>query len=147
MAQLRSERIRTVLLLVEGYEQEAAKQLRDARDRLAREREQLTQLDDYLQQYQTEMSQRRQGVHADELMAFSDFVRRINTARAEQGEKIHRQAEQVEAAQAHWRERHHRRRAIEDLVARLRDQENQDLEKQLQRELDELVSQRYSWQL
>ena len=141
MAESRAKRMQVVLTLAERQEEEAAKKLSQFRDQLAQEERQLVELRDYANQYLYAQGELRQGVLAHELINYSTFINRLNEACREQETKVERYKVILDSLQQQWRVKHQKRKSIEELIARLQQEDNLLLDKRLQKELDELSSQ------
>lgn len=132
-----------VLSLADRTEQAAAQRLTEYREQVTAEQQQLTQLDEYTEQYLHSYAERKSGLYAQELISYSNFIQRLGEARQEQQLKLARMLQALEQIQRDWREKHQRRKSIQELIARLQYEENAELEKRLQKELDELSAQQY----
>lgn len=143
MAESRAKRLQIVLTLAERHEQAAAKQVAQWREQVVVEREQLQQLDEYTEQYLQVYRERKNGLHAEELITYSGFIQRLGTVKAEQESKLERVIQQHELSLKLWQDKYHRRQSIADLIGRLGKEDNDLLEKQLQKELDELSIQQF----
>lgn len=141
MAEPRAKRMEVVLTLAIRHEDDAAKKLRQFRDQLAQEELQLADLRDYAVQYLHAQAELREGVNAHELINYSSFINRVNEACREQEAKVERYKTLFANLQQQWRAKHQKRKSIEDLIARLKQEDNLLLDKRLQKELDELSSQ------
>ena len=144
MAESRAKRLRAVLLLAQREEDAAAGQMGKARDLVAEEQQQLVQLREYRQEYVWEYQQQRSGVRPEVLMSYSGFIQRLSQAVTGQEHKLAQLEGQLEECQAVWQEKHHRRKTLADLIARLQRDEDAALEHRLQRELDDLAAQTLS---
>lgn len=141
MADSRAKRMKVVLTLAEQQEDDAAKKLNQFREQLAQEERQLVELRDYANQYLHAQGELRQGVLAHELINYSSFINRLNEACRDQEVKVERYRGMLENLLRQWRIKHQKRKAIEDLIVRLQQEDNLLLDKRLQKELDELSSQ------
>ena len=141
MAETRATRMQVVLTLAERQEDDAAKKLSQFREQLAQEEQQLVELRDYANQYLHAQGELRQGVLAHELINYSTFINRLNEACREQETKVERYKAILDSLQQQWRVKHQKRKSIEELIARLQQEDNLLLDKRLQKELDELSSQ------
>lgn len=141
MAESRAKRMKVVLTLAERQEDDAAKKLSQFRDQLALEERQLMELRDYANQYLHAQGELREGVLAHELINYSSFINRLNEACREQETKVERYKVILDSLQQQWRVKHQKRKSIEELIARLQQEDNLLLDKRLQKELDELSSQ------
>lgn len=144
MAELRSKRMQIVLSLADRTEQAAAQRLMQYREQVNAEQQQLLQLEQYTEQYLHNYAERKSGLYAQELISYSSFIQRLDQARQEQQLKLSRMLQALEQIQRDWREKHQRRKSIQELIARLQQEENDELEKRLQKELDELSAQQYN---
>lgn len=141
MAETRAQRMQVVLTLAQRHEDDAAQRLSECRDLLASEERQLAELVAYKDQYVNAQGQPRAGIRAQELINYSHFIGRLTEACREQEAKIARTRLSLTQLQQLWREKHQKRKSIEDLIARLHQEENLVLDKRLQKELDELSAQ------
>ncbi|MDQ2078093.1 flagellar export protein FliJ [Marinimicrobium sp. ABcell2] len=139
----RSERMRAVLILAERAEQEAAREFEACRERTLAEQQQLEQLQLYREQYVQEYQSRREGVHPSELISYSGFIQRLAAVLTEQEKKLQHVQQLLQQCQQQWQQMHRRKQSIQELIARLKKEENAALEQKLQRELDELSSQQH----
>lgn len=143
MAEKRSLRFRAVLMLAERQEQEAATRLGDYREELHAEQQQLEMLREYSATYMAEIESRRTGLKSSDLLSYRNFLQRLGQAEQDQVHKVTRMLDALERIQLEWQKKYHYRQSIEDLIERFKHQESEALDKQLQRELDELASQSY----
>lgn len=141
MAETRAQRMQVVLTLAQRHEDEAAKRLGECRDLLAEEERQLAELVEYRDQYLNAQGEPRAGVYAQELINYSHFIGRLAEACREQESKVARTQASLALLQQQWREKHQKRKSIEDLITRLQQEESLLLDKRLQKELDELSAQ------
>ncbi len=146
MAESRAQRMHVVLVLAERNEQKAGQQFSQYRTQVDAEAEQLRQLDDYAKQYLQTYSERKVAVRPQEMIAYSGFIQRLGEACKEQQAKLERMNKALAKFQQTWRTAYQKRESIKELIARLRLEENAQLDKRLQKELDELVGQAYSRQ-
>jgi flagellar FliJ protein len=146
MAESRAQRMQVVLVLAERNEQKAGQQFSQYRTQVEAETEQLRQLDDYAKQYLHSYSERKVAVRPQELIAYSGFIQRLGEACKEQQAKLDRMNNVLAKYQQAWRTAYQKRESLKELIVRLRLEENAQLDKRLQKELDELVGQAYSRQ-
>jgi flagellar FliJ protein len=135
-----------VLTLAQQQEDLAAKRLKQYREQVTTEENQLRQLQEYSAQYMRDYAQHRQGVYAHQLINYSGFVHRLGDLCKEQEIKLERMQATLQKLQEQWRMSHQKRKSIEDLIARFKQEESLLLEKQLQKELDELTTQKFARQ-
>ena len=146
MAESRAKRIQVVLTLALQQEDAAAKRLGQYREQFTLEENQLRQLREYADQYMRDYAGHRQGVFAHQLISYSGFVRRLEDLYKEQDIKVKHMEVTYHKLQEQWRQSHQKRKSIEDLIERFRQEESLQLEKQLQKELDELTTQKFARQ-
>lgn len=140
MAIKRSQRMAVVLQMAERAEETAAKQLEQSRAQVAQAEQQLQQVEDYQQEYLQELNRPKSGVSAYAMINDRRFLEQLHRACQAQMAQIRLLRDQEERSLRNWQQCYQRRRNIEQLIARLRQDENALLEKQLQKELDELSS-------
>lgn len=143
MAELRSQRMQVVLVVAERKEQQAGREFGQCKAQVEAEAEQLRQLDDYAAQYLRTYSERKTAIKPQELIAYSGFIQRLGDARKEQQARLNRMQASLEKYQQAWQLAYHKREAIKTLITRLQVEEGAMVDKQLQKELDELVGQAY----
>lgn len=143
MAESRAKRMQVVLTLAERAEEQAGQELSQCQAQLSAEEEQLRQLDEYAAQYLAVYGCRKTGVRPQELIAYSGFIQRLGDARKEQEGRLKRVQAQLERLRQAWRIAHQKCESIKDLIQRLKLEESALLDKRLQKEMDELVSQAY----
>lgn len=146
MAESRAKRIQVVLILAKQQEDAAAKRLSQYREQLAAEEQQWRQLKEYADQYMRDYAGHRQGVYAHQLINYSGFVHRLGELCTEQGMKVERMQLTFQKLQEQWRVSHQKSQSIADLIERLKLEESALLDKQLQKELDELTTQKFARQ-
>ena len=144
MAESRAKRMQVVLVLAERNEQQAGQKVSQYRQQLDAEAEQLRQLDDYANHYLQLYTDRKESVKAQELIAYSGFIQRLGLARKEQQAKLNKMEAALAQLQQAWQQAYQKRESIKDLIGRLQNEENQLVDKRLQKELDELVGQAYA---
>lgn len=140
MAKRRSERLKVVLKVAEHHEREAAGYLAQYQQQLAAERLQLGQLEEYRGSYLREYGDTSVVHTAADMTRYSDFIRRLVGAIDEQVRKVESAREQCEKVQQYWQQRRHKRKSLESLIERLSLTESAELDRKLQKELDELAS-------
>jgi flagellar FliJ protein len=141
--EVRSKRLQIVLTLAERNEQAAAQEVAESRALLETEQTQLRQLEEYTEHYLQAYSAHTRQVRAQDLITYSGFIQRLSKVRAEQQHKLERITRLYEEKLQQWREKYQRRQSIADLITRLQQEENAVLEKKLQKELDDLTTQKF----
>lgn len=143
MAESRSKRMQIVLMLAERHEQAAAQRLDSYREQINAEQQQLQQLEEYAAHYLDTYGSFKTGLHAQDLISYSSFIQRLGDAKKEQQTKVERMMQTLDQLQKDWQGKHLRRESIQNLIARLQHEENEVLEKRLQKELDDLSAQQF----
>lgn len=144
MAQSRSQRMQVVLVLAERQEQAAAERVGAARQQLRAEEEQLSQLQEYAQQYLNAYGACKDNVRAEQLMGYSSFLQRLEQAKNDQQQRLSRVQQQLDVVIGVWQQAYQKRESIKNLIQKLKHEEALLADKRLQKELDELVNQAYS---
>jgi flagellar protein FliJ len=140
MSESRAQRMQVVLLLARQQEAAAAQQLTLVREQLNSEAQQLRELNDYKDQYLLGRAQLRSGIRPQELINFTNFMGRLNQACSDQSVKIARIEQQLGLVQKKWREKYQKRKSLEELIVQIQKGEAAELDKLLQKELDEFSS-------
>jgi flagellar FliJ protein len=149
MTESRAKRMKTVLSLAEKREQAAARLLGEWRKQLATEQAQLQQLVEYRDHYQQVYANRSQVSRASDLITYSSFLQRLIAACKDQEQKISLVQRQYDISLQAWQQSYHRRQSLAQMIERLQNEELLQLEKRLQKELDEQATQRFirgQWQ-
>jgi flagellar protein FliJ len=141
MSRTRIESIQLVRNMAQAAEDEAAKALSQHHIKLMQEEQQLLDLQSYAVQYMQEQAGLHQGIYADALINYSSFIAHLNEACREQVAKLETLRQTQVRLDRDWQMKHQKRQSIEELIARLIKETNQLIERQLQKELDELVVQ------
>ena len=147
MAEKRSQRFKVVLMLAERREKEVATRLGNYQQQIQAEQRQLVQLREYNQDYIQQIKGRRQSLNSRELISFRSFLQHLGEAEQEQVNKVERMLQVLERLQQEWRNKYQYRQSIEELIRRFSQEESAHLEKQLQKELDELAAQNHQRQV
>lgn len=134
---VRSQRMQVVVDLASKKENEAAQKLADIKSQLAQENSRLHDLNDYYANYENTQKQLAVGVNAQDLQKMRHFLQQLNTAKQAQQFQITQVQQQVEVLTQAWRTCYLERTAMENLVVRLKLDEQAVLDKQEQKMLDE----------
>lgn len=140
MAESRAKRLQLVLQLAQKAEDDAASRVREQAGLLQNEKIQLQELKDYSGQYLNSYANMRDGVSAHQMINYSGFIGRLADAIKDQENKIQRVQEGLDKLKSQWSIAHQKRKALEDLIERLKKEHSNELEKRLQKELDELAN-------
>jgi len=144
MAKGRAQRLQAVVFLARREEDGAAQKMTELRQMVVDEQQQLEQLQDYRKQYLREYQQQRSGVDPRVLMNYSSFLQRLSQAVAGQEQKLGQLEARLQEQRGVWQEKHHRRKTLDELIARLQREEEAALEQRVQRELDDMAAQLFS---
>lgn len=135
----RSQRMAVVLMLAERHEQEAADYLTQHKERVDQQQAQYDELlqyrETYVERYQSEQGQ----LVPQDLVRYSQFIQHLAGAIDEQEQALELLNTQLAKLRQHWHGQHLRRKAIGDLLERLKRGEGQAAERQLQKQLDEMA--------
>jgi len=143
MSNNRSTRLAVVLRLADQLVQEVVDRLQQQQGIIRKEKQQLQQLCQYSDEYIRKLSTHTQGLRAQDFIDSRIFLQRLVTLQTSQRTKIKQLDIAVSQLISAWQERYHRRNLISDLIEKLKDAEDQALEDQLQKEIDELSSQKF----
>lgn len=146
MAQTRSSRMQLVLELAQKEEENSAQNLSSCKAQLQVEQEQLKQLADYRNQYIGDYSVQGVQRNANQFINYSSFIQRIDQLNQEQLRKVERAERVVEQAKIVWQRLYQKRKSIAELIQRYQTEEQFLLDKKLQKEIDDLTTQRFSRQ-
>lgn len=141
----RSERMRVVFEMAERSEKKAMDMLSSARQFLDQQQEQLSNLESYHQQYMDSMRNAMQGTMAvSDLQAYQGFIHQVDKAMDHQKNVIAQAQQQFDRCKQEWLSCREKRKGIEELIQRYRQEEQIALEKKEAKQLeDDLVSRRY----
>ncbi len=125
-------------MLAEKAQAEAALRLQEGRKHYQDETAKLTELNQYYGEYAAQIDSHRLGLNAQTIIGYRQFLQQLRQSVDIQQVRV-RQAEVVcDKFLVNWQQLYHRHSSIKELIDRLKVSENADLEKQLQREMDEL---------
>lgn len=134
----RSDRLQTLLKLAAMKEQAAVRQLAASTERLSAAEQQLRQLADYQQDYeQRYVGQVGQSVDRRFFTNFQGFFRQLEGAQQQQELAIAHRDREREQARAQWIDLYARRRLLDNIRERWLRREELEVDKKLQRELDD----------
>lgn len=141
MAQSRSQRMTLVLQLAARTEEGAATALKNSRHSLDQAQAQLQQIRQYHQEYVTELNTKTTNLTAQTMINDRLFLQRLSDVETTQLQQIQQLQVAENSCLKNWTLCYQRRKSIEALITRLQKEESDLLDKQLQKELDELSSQ------
>jgi flagellar FliJ protein len=138
MAVKRSERLKVVLAVAERKRKEADRFLADAQRRVSQGEDGIAQLQRYLQEYQQQFTASgQQGLSIGALHTQQAFMHKINNTICEQQQALEQARQQLQQIRAYWQQVYARQKGIERLIRKAREEEQQLLERKLQRDIDE----------
>ncbi|GLS27700.1 flagellar export protein FliJ [Marinibactrum halimedae] len=139
----RTRRLAVVLQLAQKAENDAAKLLQQQRAQWMSDVNQLKQLHHYFEEYVAQFSSVRGSVSTETLISQRHFVGQLENVIETQSERVETLRQQTDRAERFWREKHQRRKLMEELIERIRLDGDHIAEKQLQKELDEMAGQSF----
>lgn len=142
MAMKRSQRMAVVLKLANDYENKAVQQLQSCRAAVSGAEDQLQELINYQSEYIESINDKWAAMNAREMINDRAFVENLVQAREVQERRIFQLKNSEAEALNYWRSAHNRRKQIENLIERLKSDESHEADRQLQKLLDELSSQK-----
>jgi flagellar FliJ protein len=134
----RSERLQPAVDQAQHRQKDALQRLADHQQKLAHGQQQLEEL----QRYRRDYGLGDGGLTVSALLNRQQFVERIDQAIAQQLRLVERLQRQLEGARDRWLQAHARENALDNVVERLRTQENQREERAEQAEVDERMQYR-----
>lgn len=140
MAESRAKRMKIVLTMAEKAEDQAAMRVKEQAELMRIEQVQLQDLNTYSEQYLQSYRALKSGVTAQDMINYSGFIGRLADAVKEQELKIERLQQGLDKLKSLWSMAHQKRKALDELITRLKTEESTQLEKLLQKELDELAN-------
>jgi flagellar FliJ protein len=135
----RSQRLQTLVKLVQLAERGARERLAQANRELHRREQQQQQLESYEQEYATRWIETgRHGIAGTELAQLGAFRASLADTLAIQERAVGAAREQSVLSAAQWRAVRNRQRMFEDLAARARADEEREAARRLQKLMDDL---------
>ena len=139
----RSERLQPVSRLADNRESRAAKELAEAQQRLEQQRQQLTNLHGYQQEYRQALDAAgRQGLRGQQVRDFHRFLIQVDQAIAGQQQVVERAEAEVAQARRKWLAARTETRRVETLQSWYADEEAEREQRQEQKETDERAGRR-----
>lgn len=137
MTQTKSQRLNIVLELAERDEREATDAVQLFRKRLQEEQQRLNELKVYYREYEEQFSRQRSGIRASDIANQRQFLVELTHMQSRQAQQIMIVEKGLNQKLEVWRRCHLKYQALEQLIARLKKEENQLLDKKEQKLLDE----------
>ena len=129
-----------VLQMAVRAEEGAAAQLEQSRQQLSQAQQQLQQVENYQQGYIDALNRPKSGQSAYSMINDRQFLEQLSFVCRTQAGQIEKLRQNEDNSLQNWQQCYQRRRNIEQLIEKLKRGENLAMEKQLQKELDELSS-------
>lgn len=134
----RAERLQPVARIADRRQQDAAAELRQARETLARYQEKLAEMqayrDDYIRRFQ---EQGAGGIRAEAIREFQAFLAKLDTTIEQLKGLVQGSEQQCEHKRQQWLHRRARSRALDGVIDRYRDRERLEDRRREDRETDE----------
>ncbi|GLQ99912.1 flagellar export protein FliJ [Dyella mobilis] len=134
----RSDRLQPAVEQAQRREKEALQRLAEHQQKLAHAEQQL----DELKRYRSDYTLSDGGLTVSALINRQQFVDRIDQAIIQQGHLVDRLQRQLESARQRWLQAHARENALDGVVERFRQQEQQREQRLEQAEVDERMQYR-----
>ena len=125
-------------MLAERAQAEAARRLQDGRQQYQDETSKLNELNQYYAEYASQIDGHRTGLTAQVMIGYRQFLQQLRQSIDVQQVRVRQVETLCEKLLINWQQLYHRHNSINDLIERLKVSESSELDKQLQRELDEL---------
>lgn len=140
----KSDRIKSLMQLAEKREQQAVRDLGQARQQMAAQQTKLEELREYREEYRRRFLQDgEQGISGSQLQHFQAFMCQLDQAIENQHQVVEQLAAQCRQQTDHWQQRHQHTRILDKTRDRFARHERHQAERQEQRENDDLAATRY----
>ncbi len=135
---LRSKRLKVVLDLSQRQEDECGKLLKNCRLNLHQQQAKLDELASYQTEYAERKAQIGDGVTgANALQNLIKFLSSLDQAIIQQQVLVNTSREQLQQLKHAWQRKHAKKEKLFELIERYQFEEDVDVEKRLQKELDD----------
>lgn len=140
----RSERLQVLLKLARMREESAARTLADHSEKLQQARRQGQQLTQYQSEYAQQFSSRAaQSMSMRDLRNFQGFFHQLDNVQAQQQQLVALRDHEREQARQEWLQLYNRRRVLDQIRERSRQQEEAVRERKLQAEFDDRAARNF----
>ncbi|MCR6653582.1 MAG: flagellar export protein FliJ [Cellvibrionaceae bacterium] len=136
----RSKRLNMVLDIAERAENKAAEAFEMARKLWLEDQEKMVDLQRYYQDYETAFAQPKR-LRAQDIVQQRSFLQQLAEAVRQQAQVVERRRSIADNKQMDWRTAHLKRRALQELVARVQADEQRILSRKEEKMLDEWFNQ------
>jgi flagellar export protein FliJ len=141
----RSERMKVLLKLARMREDGAARVLAANSEKLQQAQRQSQQLALYNQEYQQQFTaQAGQAISMRDLRNFQGFIRQLDGVQVQQQQLIEQRDAEREQARQQWIHEYHRRRVLDQIRERSRNEEEAARERKLQSEFDDRAARNFT---
>lgn len=141
----RSERLRIVQTLAKQREDQAAQALAQVRLQIATEQKRLDELNQYRTEYLTYLdTQAAAGISIEQWRRTQGFADQLAKLAVQQNEALNSWRQREQQVLTMWRELHQRRKNIAQFIDKIAIEEIIAADKQEQKQLDELITLRFS---
>jgi flagellar FliJ protein len=137
----RSKRLNMVLDIAERAENKAAEAFEMARRLWQEDQGKMADLQRYYQDYETSFTQPAQRLRAQDIAQQRNFLHQLAEAVRQQAQIVERRKSIADNKQHDWRTAHLKRRALQELIARVRADEQRVLSRKEEKMLDEWFNQ------
>lgn len=137
----RAKRLNMVLDIAERTESKAAEAFEMARRLWQEDQEKMTDLQRYYQDYETAFTQPAARMRAQDIVQQRGFLQQLAEAVRQQAQVVERRRTIADHKQSDWRTAHLKRRALQELVERVRADERRILTRKEEKMLDEWFNQ------
>ena len=142
----KSQRMQTVNSLADRKEQEQAKRFAKSQKHFDHQQKKYDELKQYYREYaDASQSHTEQKLDVHRLQETRHFMSKLAKAVTQQGEAVARAEANVVTERQHWLDSRCRAMSLEKLTDRYREQEQQLVNTEEQRQADDLTSQRFVW--
>lgn len=134
----KSQRVKPIIKVAQTRETAAARVFADSQRVLEERQQRLTELHTYREEYRDNYKkQSQQGMKAQQLRTFRNFLIKLNTAVEQQELLINVAQNELEQKKRQWLEKHFRTQALDSMRGRYVSQENRQAQRTEQKESDE----------
>lgn len=141
MTQKRSQRFKPIHHLAQQSEDVAAQTLGKIQRELSLHHEKLLELNEYYQDYQARFNQQAvNGMSVVQVQSYQKFIAQLETAIQQQKLHIARVSEACDSSREDWTSERQKTQVLQKVIDRYEKQERHSLNKQEQRQNDELVT-------
>lgn len=137
----RAKRLNMVLDIAERAENKAAEAFEMARRLWLEDQEKMVDLQRYYQDYENAFTQPTMRMRAQDIAQQRGFLQQLAEAVRQQAQVVERRRAIADSKQTDWQTAHVKRRALQELVARVRADEQRMLTRKEEKMLDEWFNQ------